>query len=44
MAEASFWNNQETAQQTVAQLKKLNASIDPVEAASALCDDQRANI
>ena len=44
MAEASFWNNQEAAQQTVAQLKKLNASIDPVEAASALCADQRANI
>jgi peptide chain release factor 2 len=44
MAEASFWNNQETAQQTVAQLKKLNVGIDPVEVASALCDDQRANI
>ncbi|MDE0586280.1 MAG: hypothetical protein OSB63_06640, partial [Planctomycetota bacterium] len=44
MAEVSFWNNQEAAQQTVAQLKKLNTSIDPVEAASALCSDQWANI
>lgn len=44
MAGAGFWDNQETAQQTVAELKRLGASIDPVEAAAELCNEQRANI
>jgi len=44
MGSADFWDNQETAQQTVAELKRLGASIDPVEAAAELCNEQRANI
>ncbi|HIA38416.1 MAG TPA: peptide chain release factor 2 [Planctomycetes bacterium] len=44
MGSANFWDNQETAQQTVAELKRLGVSIDPVEAAAELCNEQRANI
>jgi peptide chain release factor 2 len=35
MAEPGFWDNSESAQQTVSQLKRLKASIEPVETALA---------
>ena len=39
MAEAGFWNNQETAQATVAELKSLGAIVKPLEEALTASDD-----
>ena len=39
MARAGFWDNPETAQQTVVQLKSLKALIDPVEKAFGDCEE-----
>jgi len=39
MGEPGFWENQETAQPIVAELKALKATIDPVEAATKRAED-----
>jgi peptide chain release factor 2 len=42
MGDAGFWNNQETAKATVAELKTLKAIIEPIDKAIADLDDTRA--
>ena len=42
MAAPGFWDNPETARKTVAELKKLKAVIEPVQAALRQCDDCQA--
>jgi len=42
MAEAGFWNNQESAQATIAELKTLNSILKPLGEAIAATDDLKA--
>jgi peptide chain release factor 2 len=42
MGQPNFWDNQEKAQQTIQQLKPLNALLNPYEAIVAASDDLRA--
>ncbi len=42
MAEPGFWDNQEAAQSTVAELKQLKATIEPLTALMARVDDANA--
>jgi peptide chain release factor 2 len=44
MAATDFWDNQELAQKTVAKIKKISASTDPVISAQKLCDELSALI
>ncbi len=42
MGEPSFWNNQESAQQTIAQLKSLKAIVDPLVEVQQFSEDLEA--
>ncbi|MEX2186134.1 MAG: peptide chain release factor 2 [Pirellulales bacterium] len=42
MAAADFWNNQETAQETLAKMKSLSAVVKPAEETVKACDDLAA--
>ena len=44
MAATDFWDDPEAAQATVLQLKRLNATIEPVQTAEEMCAEQQATI
>jgi peptide chain release factor 2 len=41
MASGGFWDDQERAQEVIAELKRVRAAVDPVEAAAEVLDDVR---